>query len=87
MAIEGTGARVETGFRVREEVVVRLNGLEVYSIERGVCVPEGARPDWGIGEIVEIRTCADRRSYVVWFRYRRKCYVAVVPEQAIEGVA
>jgi hypothetical protein len=87
MAIERIGAGAETGFRVREEVVVRLNGLEVYSIERGACVPEDVRPAWGIGEIVEIRTCADVRSYVVWFRYRRKCYVAVVPEQAIEGVA
>ncbi len=73
----------ETG----EEVVVRLEGIEVYDVEAGRVRCAGALPAWTIGAVAA-RTATDGvAAYLLSFRDADAACLCIAPEHAIDGTA
>ena len=76
-----------------EEIVLRLDGVEVLDFARAEMVPSAALPAWSIGVIAAVvREEGDRhgsggRRYAVFFRHGRRECVCIVTDAAIEGTA
>lgn len=74
-------------FEVGEEVVVRLDDVEVFEVDRSERLPAAFHPRWTIGRIVERRTADARSAYVLRFRCHGHACMSVVSEDSVEGVA
>jgi hypothetical protein len=82
-------AIVETGhvYAPGEEVVVKLDGVEAYNVERGGAVTAACLPSWTIGLVLERRTVDGGAAYAVRIAHDECACVCVVGEGAIEGTA
>lgn len=83
---------VDTGhpscrFHIGEEVVARLDGVDVFSVDGSMTLPLALRPRWTIGQIVELRTADDRTVYVLRFRWRGQACISIVGDEAVDGLA
>lgn len=78
---------VTFAYRVGEEVVARLDGVDVHSLDHGESLPEPWRPSWTIASIMERVVRGGGLFYVLRFRLLGVAFVGVVPEDAIDGVA
>jgi hypothetical protein len=80
---------VTTGFRfaVREEVVVRLDGVKAFDLERQIDVPDACLPSWTIATVMTQFALDGAPAYLVEFRRHGSTCIAVVGEGQVEGVA
>ncbi|HYM16148.1 MAG TPA: hypothetical protein VEZ14_11360 [Dehalococcoidia bacterium] len=86
--MKSVDARVhEWAFAVGDEVVVRLTGDGVFSLEHAALLPPAFCPGWTIADVLEHAMADGRRAYVVRFELGGETHVAVVDESAIEGTA
>lgn len=74
-------------YGVGEEVVARLDGVDVYSFDYGELLPAAWRPGWTIASIMECLVRGGQLFYVLRFRIFGVAFVSVVPEDAIDGIA
>jgi len=83
------GTPVVTGFAygLREEVVVRLDGVRAFNLERQDDVPAGGLPSWTIAAIVTAFHLGRDAAYLIEFDLHGDQCLAVVREREIEGVA
>lgn len=84
-----TTADVATEFvyRIGEEVVVRLAGVEAFDVAAGDRVDAALLPSWTIAAVTARTSFEGLPHYAVRFRHVDARCVAVVPEDAIDGVA
>ena len=76
-----------TAYAVGEEVVVRLDDVEVRSTGDGAIVAASALPPWTIGEVgVAMREDGGER-YAIFFLHDDALCACVVTPEAIEGTA
>jgi hypothetical protein len=70
-----------------EEIVLRLEGIEVLDFARAEMVSAAALPAWSIGVIAAVVREEGERRYAVFFRHGRRECVCIVTDSAIEGTA
>ena len=78
---------VTYGFAAGEEVVVRLQGIEVFELDSSRVLSASAIPAWTIAEIVKCALREGAPSYTLRFVLGDAACVCVVPESAIDGTA
>lgn len=76
-----------TAYAVGEEVVVKLDGIEVCDSDDGAVVAAAALPPWTIGEVGAAMREGGRERYAVFFLHEEALCVCVVAPDAIEGTA
>jgi hypothetical protein len=70
-----------------EDVVVRLNGVDVFNIERGVRVSGALLQLWTIGTVADRVEIDGEPSYLLRFEHNEEPCVCLAPESCIEGAA
>ena len=70
-----------------EEVILRLDGVDVLDFARAEMVPAAALPAWSIGSIAAVVRDDGERRYAVFFRHGRRECVCIVSDAVIEGTA
>ena len=78
---------VTYGFAAGEEVVVRLQGIEVFELDSSRVLSASALPAWTIAEIVTCELSGGGPAYTLRFGLGDATCVCVVPESAIDGTA
>jgi hypothetical protein len=74
-------------YAVGEDVVVRLDGVEVLDAEHQAVVPHIFLPAWTIARIVSLVERDGMLCYLVRAKMRGLRCLSVVSEASIEGVA
>jgi hypothetical protein len=70
-----------------EEVVMRLDGVDVLDFGRAEVVSASALPAWSIGSIAAVVREDGERRYAVFFKHGDAECVCIVGDDAIEGTA
>jgi hypothetical protein len=70
-----------------EEIVLRLDGVEVLDFGRAEMMPAAALPEWSIGVIAAVVRKEGERRYAVFFRHGRRECVCIAGDAQIEGTA
>ncbi len=85
--IQPPDAHTLSKYRVGEDVVVRLKGIEVHDVERGGLVPVAFLPPWTIAAISGIVQSGSYQAYVLQLQICHDPCVCTAGEDAIEGTA
>jgi hypothetical protein len=83
MAIATTGFK----FGVREDVVVTLDGVRAFDLERQVDVPDSCMPSWTIAAVMTQFALDGAPAYLIEFKRHGATCIAVVREGQIDGTA
>jgi hypothetical protein len=74
-------------YEIGEEVVVRLEDVDLMEVEQQALIPRALLPTWTIGRITSFVTGGERPSYLLSTELRELNCICVVDEEAIEGLA
>jgi hypothetical protein len=72
-------------YALGEDVVARLDGVEVYSLDHAALLPSAFYPGWTIATVMEQELVQGDRRYVLRFLLGDDAYVVRVQEAAIDG--
>jgi hypothetical protein len=74
-------------YRENDEVIVRLSGVEVHSIEGGGTLAEACVPPWTIARVAGRAGDRQDPAYLLAFQHDGRPCVAWVAPDLIEGLA
>lgn len=74
-------------YEIADEVVVRLDGVEVFDVTSSIVVPAERLPGWTIADITARVERSDRHLYAIRFLHDDATCIALIGEASIDGTA
>jgi hypothetical protein len=82
-----TQEETQFAYRVGEDVVVRLSGVEVFDVDSGGKVHDACVPPWTIASVAGRVVRRGIPHYALRFSHHGTACLCVADERAIEGIA
>jgi hypothetical protein len=74
-------------YAIGEEVVVRLDNVEVFDLDNMAVIPAAFLPGWTIGRIRSLVLVGERRRYLLRTELCERTCICIVDEGLIDGLA
>jgi hypothetical protein len=74
-------------YEIADEVVVRLDHVEVFDVTSSIAVRAGCLPGWTIADVTARLERDERHLYAIRFHHDDAVCIALVGEEAIDGTA
>jgi hypothetical protein len=74
-------------YEIADEVVVRLDHVEVFDVTSSTAVPAGRLPGWTIADVTARLERDGRHLYAIRFRHKDGICIALVGGDSIDGTA